>query len=203
LWDDDLPNEQQPEWRRTRRNDGTALTASATRALLHSGFCGVSVCLIMYNSPIAYFLTFTVRGSWRHGDSRGSWKRNGQFVAPDSPINAAPNNNPPHYFSEEECRIIENAMEEVCTERQWILHEKSVLSNHVHVVVTAPDISPEPVMKLLKTRATMRLRKAGFVDTDEKIWTQHGSTKYVFDEKGFQTVCEYVRNQQNPEQPPE
>ena len=35
-----------------------------------------------------------------------------------------------------------------------------------------------------------------FVSSDEKIWTQHGSTKYVFDEKGLQTVCEYVTEQQ-------
>ena len=153
----------------------------------------------MYNTPIAYFLTFTVRGSWRHGDSRGSWKRHGQFVTPNSPVHTAPNNNPPHYFSKEECRIIENALEEVCAERQWILHEKSVLSNHVHIVVTASDISPENVMKFLKAKATMRLRKAGFVGEEEKIWTQHGSTKYVFDEKAFQTICEYV-NQQKPEQ---
>ena len=142
----------------------------------------------MHNTPIAYFLTFTVRGSWRHGDSRGSWKRNGQFVAPNSTVNAMPNNNPPHYFSEEECRVIENAMEEVCTERQWTLHENSVLNNHVHVVVTAPDILPENVMRLLKAKATMRLRKRGFVGSEDKIWTQHGSTKYVFDEKGLQTM---------------
>ena len=115
----------------------------------------------MYNTPLAYFLTFTVRGSWRHGDSRGSWKRNGQFVAPNLNTKATANSNPPHYFSGEECRIIENAMKEACAERQWILHEKSVLSNHVHVVVTALDIPPEDVMKLFKAKATMRLRKGG------------------------------------------
>jgi len=154
----------------------------------------------MYNTPIAYFLTFTVRGSWRHGDSRGSWKRNGQFVTPESKITAVPNKHPPHYFCEEERQIIENAINEVCTERQWTLHEKSVLSNHVHVVVTAPDILPENVMKLLKAKATMRLRKGGFVGSEEKMWTQHGSTKYLFDEESFQTVSEYVRTQeQKPE----
>ncbi|MCL2305428.1 MAG: transposase [Planctomycetaceae bacterium] len=149
----------------------------------------------MYNTPIADFLTFTVRGSWRHGDSRGSWKRNGQFVAPDPNITAAPNKNLPHYFNEEERRIIESAMEEVCAERQWILHQKSVLSNHVHIVVTAPDILAENVMKLLKAKATMRLRKGGFVGEEEKIWTQLGSTKYLFDEEALQTVCEYVHVQ--------
>jgi REP element-mobilizing transposase RayT len=157
----------------------------------------------MYNTPLAYFLTFTVRGSWRHGDSRGSWKRNGQFVDPDSNVNAAPNKKLPHYFSDEECKVIENAMEEVCEDRQWTLHEKSVSSNHVHVVVTATDIPPEKVMKLLKVKATMRLRKGGFVSAEEKIWTQHGSTKYLFDEKAFQAVSEYVCSQQNTEQKPE
>ena len=90
-------------------------------------------------------------------------------------------------------------MKEVCAEHQWMLHEKSVLCNHVHVVVTAPDILPDNVMKLLKAKATMRLRKGDCVGSEEKIWTQHGSTKYLFDEEAFQTVCEYVRTQQNPE----
>ncbi len=149
----------------------------------------------MYTTPVAYLLTFTVRGSWRHGDSRGSWKRNGRFVAPDANADTVSNKNPPHYFSEEECRIVELAAKEVCADRQWTLHEMSVLSNHVHVVVTAPDVPPEQVMKLLKAKATLRLRKAGFVGPEEKIWTQHGSTKYLFDDEALQTVREYVRNQ--------
>ena len=153
----------------------------------------------MYSTPIAYFLTFTVRGSWRHGDSRGSWKRNGQFVALRSNIETAPNKNPPHYFNEDERRIVENALDEVCAERQWTLHEKSIMSNHVHIIVTAPEISPEHVMKLLKAKATMRLRKGGFVGAEEKIWTQHGSTKYLFDEESLQTVREYVHAHQTPE----
>ena len=44
-----------------------------------------------------------------------------------------------------------------------------------------------------------RFREEGFVGSEEKIWTQHGSTKYVFDEKGLQTVCRYVA-EQKPEQ---
>ncbi len=84
---------------------------------------------------------------------------------------------------------------EVCKERQWTLHEQSVASNHVHVVVTAQDALPERVMQLLKAKATKMLRKAGFVEKEEKIWTQHGSTKYVFNEKNLENVCDYVRNQ--------
>ena len=34
----------------------------------------------MFSTPIAYFITFTVRGSWLHGKSRGSYGRNGQFI---------------------------------------------------------------------------------------------------------------------------
>ncbi len=162
-----------------RRNEGEPLICENT----------------MYNEPLGYFLTFTVRGSWRHGDSRGSWQRDARFVPPDADVKTAPNQNPPHYFTEEECRIVEQAIAEVCAERQWTLHEKSVLPNHVHIVVTAADIPPERVMQLFKSKATLRLRKSGYAEADEKIWTRHGSTKYLFDEKALHTTCEYVRNQ--------
>ncbi len=158
-------------------------------------FCVAGIIHKMFNDPIAYFLTFTVRGSWRHGDERGSWKRGGQFVPPESDVTSIPNKNLPHYFTEEECHVIKKAVVEVCKERQWTLHEQSVASNHVHVVVTAQDALPERVMQLLKAKATKMLRKAGFVEKEEKIWTQHGSTKYVFNVKGLENVIDYVQNQ--------
>ncbi|MGL4943333.1 MAG: transposase [Thermoguttaceae bacterium] len=151
--------------------------------------------MVMYSTPIGYFLTFTVRGSWRHGDSRGSWRRNGIFISPTERVNAAPNRNQPHIFTEEERRVIEMAINEICEERKWELHAINVRINHVHVVLTAEGILPENVMQLLKSKATMYLRKSGFVAADEKIWTQHGSTKNLFDERALQTTCEYVRNQ--------
>ena len=149
----------------------------------------------MYNTPIAYFLTFTVRGSWRHGDIRGSWQRDGRFVPPGTDVFAQPNNAPPHLFSDEEREVIEKAIVEQCQLKYWTLHEQAVQHNHVHVVLTAPDLKPETVMKALKSKATFRLREQGMVNDDEKIWTQHGSTRYLFDEKSLAAACQYVRNQ--------
>ncbi len=127
------------------------------------------VCLrFMFNDPIAYFLTFTVRGSWRHGDPRGSWKRNARFIARGTKVDSKPCKNPPHFFVEAECLVIGQAFDELCAEREWVLHEKSVLSNHVHIVLTAHDVLPGRVMQLLKSKATLRLRRGDFVEHDEK-----------------------------------
>ena len=147
----------------------------------------------MYNTPLAYFLTFTVRGSWRHNDSRGSWKRNGRFIPPRSYVRSQPNRIPPHFFSEEERTVIENALVEQCQIKQWRLYEKTVCRNHVHIVLAASEFPPETVMKMLKSKATFRLRKSGFVREDEKIWTQHGSTRYLFDDQSLEAACRYVR----------
>ena len=159
----------------------------------------------MYSEPLAYFLTFTVRGSWRHGDIRGSWQRHGRFVAPGTQVYAEPNRQPPHFFSGEEQRVVAEAIREQCGIKKWTLHDMSVRRSHNHVVVSAVDVTPETVLKLMKTKATQRLRQHGFVKSDEKIWTQHGSTRYLFNDQSLVTACDYVRNHESqPEElPPE
>ena len=159
--------------------------------------------LNMYSEPLAYFLTFTVRGSWRHGDDRGSWQRHDRVLAPGTQVYAEPNRQSPHFFSEDEQRIVAEAVREQCEIKKWTLHEMTVQQSHVHVVVSAADTTPETVMKLLKAKATQRLRQHGSVKSDEKIWTQHGSTRYLFNDQSFAAACDYVRNHESqPEDSP-
>jgi len=151
----------------------------------------------MYTEPLAYFITFTTRGSWLHGDLRGSVTKNGQFVAPNdhwvrSETQAL--NNPPLLFSPEQRLIVEQALRDLCFARHWLLHEVNVRSNHVHIVVTATETKPEKVMGDLKAKATRVLRKMKIVTETQKPWTEHGSTRYLFTQEEFDNARHYVRD---------
>jgi hypothetical protein len=111
----------------------------------------------MYTEPLAYFITFTTRGSWWHGDARGSVTKNGQFVpANDQWVQTELQamDVPPLVLSLEHRSIVEQVLRDLCRKRLWTLHEVNVRSNHVHIVVTAAETKPEKVMSDLKAKAT-------------------------------------------------
>lgn len=87
---------------------------------------------------------------------------------------------------------VARAIEEVCAFRGWTLHALNVRSNHVHVVVTAPNIRPERPMNQFKSWATRRLRDRGLAGAAERLWTRHGSTRYLWDEKDLSATGAYV-----------
>jgi len=152
---------------------------------------------MMYSTPLAYFITFTTRGSWLHGDSRGSVTKNGQFIAPNEHWirnETQALNDPPLLLSAEQRSAVDQALRELCLKRRWSLHEVNVRSNHVHIVVTADETKPEKVMGDLKAKATRMLRKMKTISETQKPWTEHGSTRYLFTQEEFENACHYVRD---------
>jgi REP element-mobilizing transposase RayT len=94
--------------------------------------------------------------------------------------------------------LVIQAIRDHCDFRGWELHAVNVLSNHVHVVVTA-DRSPEEVMNQLKAWASRRLSDhAGLVNSvakkagRAKWWTEHGSTKWINYPEYFTNAVRYV-----------
>ncbi len=151
----------------------------------------------MYNKPLGYFLTFTIHGSWLHGDERGSFLRGGKYIADDWDLyrqKIMSLKDDLHLLSNEHREVIENAIREICRKRQWQIHELNVRTNHVHVVVAVNDVKPEKIMADMKARATFRMRKAGYLAADQKLWSEHGSTVYLFTENNFSLASEYVRD---------
>jgi hypothetical protein len=51
-------------------------------------------------------------------------------------------------------------------------------------------------MTTLKAWSTRRLREAGLVDADAKLWSRHGSTRYLWTTADVETVCRYVTEEQ-------
>jgi len=151
------------------------------------------------SEPVAYLITFRTYGSWLHGDGRGSVDR--EHKAYGTPLLA------PHHGRERSARdrcaqaafaldtkqrrIVHRTLTEVCRHRGWSIHALNVRTNHVHVVVSAPE-PPERVMGSLKSWTTRRLREANLIASDTGPWSRHGSTRYLWNPGEVEHACEYI-----------
>ena len=79
----------------------------------------------------------------------------------------------------------------------WRVHALNVRTNHVHLVCSAGEVSPEQVLRESKAWATRALREAGLVEDGARVWTRHGSTRYMWDERSIAKAIEYVRDWQD------
>ncbi len=155
--------------------------------------------------PVAYFLTWTCKGTRLHGDPRGSVDRaHNTFgtprLEPDperQAAEAARMVDPPIELSESDRQLVEATVGEVAAHRGWTLVAVAVRSNHVHMVVENPGCRPEKVMNDFKAWTTRRLREAGRWPTDTHGWTRHGSTRYLWNERQVAAAAEYVQEAQD------
>ena len=149
--------------------------------------------------PLAYFITFTTYGTWLHGRAPGSVDRQHNtpgtpFLPPDRELETRRRNSlrqPPYELDQPRRDVVLRTIREVCQHRSWTLYAVHVRTTHVHVVVAAPA-SPEKVMSDLKAWSSRRIREAFGEDTDRDRWTQHGSTRYLNDQRSVEAAIQYV-----------
>jgi len=79
-----------------------------------------------------------------------------------------------------------------CSAKGWAVHALAVRTNHVHIVVTAPNERPEKVMVCLKAWASRRLNTRL---RTRRWWTRHGSTRYLKTEVSLAKAVAYVNSQ--------
>ncbi|MFN0146902.1 MAG: hypothetical protein ACKVT1_10340 [Dehalococcoidia bacterium] len=149
--------------------------------------------------PLAYFITFRTYGTWLHGDERGSTQRS--LAGPDAPLldpnprreawEAGQRLDAPVTLRAAERRAVDAAIRQTAEVRDWYIHALNVRTNHVHVVVSA-EMAPELVMGSLKAWCTKLLGEAGLVATGAKVWSRHGSTRYLWREEQVVAACQYV-----------
>jgi REP element-mobilizing transposase RayT len=155
--------------------------------------------------PLAYFITFHTHGTWLHGDERGSMDK--AHNAPGTPRlrpdekrqqrARAVMRNPPVVLTEPARKLVRDAIQRVVEHRAWTVHALAVCTNHVHIVVSAPE-RPELVMNALKSWATRRLVEAGLLPAGFPAWVRHGSTQYLWKSAELRAACEYVEFGQGP-----
>jgi len=155
------------------------------------------------DGPMGYLITFRCYGTWVHGDGPGSTdpRHNlygSEWRVPDAGLargNRERMDQPPMYLTDTMRDLAHGAIAEVCEARGWRLHVSSIQDDHVHVVACLPD-KPEIAMNSFKSWITRRLREAGLVEPDRKVWSRHGSTKYLWTDDEVERACDYVRNGQ-------
>jgi len=152
------------------------------------------------SDPIAYFLTWSCYGTWLHGDDRGSTdcennthddpylSRNDRRRDWETALLA----NPAVVLSGRQRQLVYETIVAHCDVRGWELHAHNVRTNHVHVVVSCGEVAPERVMVEFKSWCTRRLRESGLVTRQQRMWTEHGSTKYLWKESQLQAAIGYV-----------
>jgi REP element-mobilizing transposase RayT len=149
--------------------------------------------------PLAYLVTFTTYGSWLHGDERGSIDAgHAAFESPRVEANLTRYAAMAQHMRSRavllDARLreaVESAIRDVCEHKGWRLEAINVRTNHVHVVVGAP-IRPEVVLTSFKAWATRRCRAKGLLAANQKLWTRHGSTRYLWTERDIQQAATYV-----------
>jgi len=108
--------------------------------------------------------------------------------------------NPPMYFDAARRSAVEATIKEVCSFREIGLPAIHVRTNHAHVVILTTH-RPEPIMNAFKSYATRRLRENGLIGSKDRVWSRHGSTRYLWTAEHVSSAVEYVVNGQGDELP--
>jgi REP element-mobilizing transposase RayT len=152
---------------------------------------------------IAFFTTWTTYGTWLPGDARGWFRRGRGWQIPNRMLAfeaALRMTEDVLTLDLEQRRLVESVVSEHCAVRGWVLHAANCRSNHVHVVVTAPNQQIELPREQFKAWCTRRLKgqertrkkMAQSTAIRENWWTDRGWDEYVDDEDDLAAVMCYV-----------
>ena len=150
-----------------------------------------------------YLITFTTYGTRLHGDERGSVDKLTAIPGtPHLPPHAGRNevaksvmNGPSVVLGARERSNVDSSIRQLAGRKNWNLHALNVRTNHLHAVVSS-ERPPETVMQGMKAWATRGLIAADLRTSDERLWTRHGSTRWLKDDAALQAAIDYVVNRQ-------
>ncbi len=154
---------------------------------------------------LAYFLTWSTYGARVHGDVRGTVDLfHNTPGEPLVPVNAtrvelmhAKMKDAPFVMDERARAHVEQAIRAHAQKRTWAICALNVRSNHVHIVVEVrTKHTPEEVMQQFKSWGTRYLIREGLVTSATRVWTDHGSTRYINTSESMAKGIDYAVNQQ-------
>jgi REP element-mobilizing transposase RayT len=149
--------------------------------------------------PLAFFITWTVYGTFLQGDLRGWRKRGSGHQLPEPRLMNWRESRLKHrvlLLNEEQRECVRYEIQRHCDHRKWSLRGVAIRSNHVHVVVAANE-SGSKVRDQLKANCTRGLRSKWPVFLDRDIWTHGGDWQCVNDEEGLERVLIYTTEAQD------
>ncbi|MBX9736705.1 MAG: transposase [Phycisphaerales bacterium] len=155
--------------------------------------------------PPGYLLTWHTYGTWLHGDADGSVDRSHnvfgseRLQADGERFDASMERlkSSPLLLTDVARRLVDGVMRRHCQIRAWDLRALNVRSNHVHVVIAAPIVPPEIMVKQLKEWGTRKLREHAMIGPTQRAWAAHASTAYLFEPGSIDRAIAYTRDMQD------
>ncbi|TWU17902.1 hypothetical protein [Allorhodopirellula heiligendammensis] len=152
------------------------------------------------SEPLAFFITWTVYGTFLQGDERW-WRSRNDGQRPPQPLlqhwHQARLNHAILLLNEEHQSIVEAQIQQHCDHRAWTNWITNARSNHVHVVVTASGYGGRVVRDQLKANATGGLRRDHSMFVNRPVWTTGGDWKCVNSQEQLEQVIRYVKEVQD------
>ena len=159
--------------------------------------------------PLAYLITFRTYGTWLHGDERFSMDRHGKntygspAISPNEKlVKVMDGKRAASIFllNGKQRTVVQKAIEDCCSLREWMLRALNVRTNHVHATVSATR-KPEGILNAFKANSTRYLRQEQLVCDGQKVWSRGGSTRYLWKPNHVNIANDYVINGQGDDLP--
>ena len=151
------------------------------------------------DEPLAFFITWTVYGTWLPGDERGyvqwheGWRPQSTRLETYAQAQMV---EPPARLTPTQRDLVEQTVQRHCTIRGWKCWAVNARSTHVHTVVTAPRSSPAEARDQLKAWCTRMLRDQA-ADRRQRWWAEGGSTRCINVEDSLERAIAYTRDAQD------
>lgn len=153
--------------------------------------------------PVAYLITFTTYGSRLHGDERGTVDSRSNMlgeprIASNTPwreFEAGTLKAKPVVLTAGQREWALKALVDLCDVKSWWLGAANVRTNHIHFVAGFRG-TPERAMTATKGAITAGLRAQGLLGGAERLWSRHGSTRYLWVDSAVDGAIRYVLEEQ-------
>ena len=101
----------------------------------------------------------------------------------------------------EQRESVQQAIDETCQFRHWLLRAINVRTNHVHVVVSIGEVKPGRALNAFKAYATRKMRENGCWQSERSPWADKGSKRNLWNERSIELAVDYVLNGQGDDLP--
>ena len=154
----------------------------------------------MNDEPLAFFVTFTVYGTFLQGDTRW-WRSRQKGAQPPQPLLERWHRDRLKHaivlLDASQGRIVESEIRRLSDFRGWKLWQANARTNHVHVVVTALGFGGATVRDQIKANCTRALRESSSVFVDRPVWSVGGDWKCINSEDDLAQVILYAGDVQD------
>ncbi|WDQ15290.1 transposase [Rhodopirellula sp. P2] len=154
----------------------------------------------MNSEPVAFFITFTVYGSFLQGDRRWWRSRTEGAKSPQPRLEQWHRDRLKHdvlLLRPDQRDAIKEELTRLCDHCGWKLWRANPRSNHVHVVVTATGLAGRKVLNQIKANCTRVLRERWPVYIGRPVWTSGGDCEFIDQEDELERVVRYVDEAQD------